>query len=173
MADQVLAAFDKIPEARREAAALVYTAHSVPLSMARTSPYLEQLQESCRRLVSQIVGREGPLVYQSRSGPPTQPWLEPDVLSQIRQLHTEGVRDIVLVPIGFLSDHMEVLYDLDTEAADLCRELGVNLRRASTVSVHPKFVAMLREMIAERADGGGPADECPPDCCALPARPRP
>jgi ferrochelatase len=172
MADRLRTAFDAIPEPRRADAQLVYTAHSVPLSMARSSPYLEQLQESCR-LVSQMVGREGPLVYQSRSGPPTQPWLEPDVLAQIRQLHAQGVSDIVLAPIGFLSDHMEVVYDLDTEAADLCRELGVNMVRALTVGVHPEFIAMLREMIVERADGGGPSDECRPDCCALPARPRP
>jgi ferrochelatase len=138
--------------------------------MARTSPYVEQLQEACR-LVSQSVGREGALVYQSRSGPPSQPWLEPDVCQHIRQLHDSGVTDVVLAPIGFLSDHMEVVYDLDTEAAKLCRELGVNLSRAGTVGIHPAFVSMLREMIAERADGNGPDDECRPDCCALPARP--
>jgi protoporphyrin/coproporphyrin ferrochelatase len=167
MAERVRTALQTMP-----AATLVYTAHSVPLSMARSSPYVEQLQESCR-LVSQAVGREGALVYQSRSGPPTQPWLEPDVCRHIRQLHAEGVKDIVLAPIGFLSDHMEVVYDLDTEAAELCRELGVNLARASTVGVHPAFIAMLREMIAERVDGGGPADECRSDCCVPAARPRP
>jgi ferrochelatase len=172
MADRVRTACDLIPEPRRAAAALVYTAHSVPLAMARSSPYVEQLQEACH-LVSQAVGRQGPLVYQSRSGPPSQPWLEPDVLAQIRQLHGEGVKDIVLAPIGFLSDHMEVVYDLDTEAAALCRELGVNLARASTVGVHREFLVMLREMIAERVNGGGPNDECRPECCALPARPRP
>jgi len=172
MADHVRAAIDALPADRRSAATLVYTAHSVPLSMARTSPYVEQLQEACH-LVSQSVGREGALVYQSRSGPPSQPWLEPDVCQHIRQLHAGGVTDIVLAPIGFLSDHMEVVYDLDTEAAQLCRELGVNLSRASTVGVHPAFVSMLREMIAERVDGAGPSDECRPDCCAPPARPRP
>ena len=172
MADHVRAAIDALPADRRSAATLVYTAHSVPLSMARTSPYVEQLQEACH-LVSQSVGREGALVYQSRSGPPSQPWLEPDVCQHIRQLHAGGVTDIVLAPIGFLSDHMEVVYDLDTEAAQLCRELGVNLSRASTVGVHPAFVSMLREMIAERVDGGAPTDVCRPECCALPTRPRP
>jgi ferrochelatase len=172
MADRVQTALDAIPVERRIAATLVYTAHSVPLSMARSSPYVEQLQESCR-LVSQTVGREGALVYQSRSGPPSQPWLEPDVCQHIRELHADGVTDIVLAPIGFLSDHMEVVYDLDTEAAQLCRELGVNLSRASTAGVHPAFVSMLREMIAERVDGSAPSDECRPDCCAPPARPRP
>jgi ferrochelatase len=172
MADRVRAALDAIPEDRRAAVTLVYTAHSVPLSMARGSPYVQQLQESCG-LVSEAVGRDGALVYQSRSGPPSQPWLEPDVCQHIRQLHAGGVTDILLAPIGFLSDHMEVIYDLDTEAAVLCRELGVNLWRASTVGVHPAFVSMLREMIAERADGRAPNDECRPDCCAPPARPRP
>ena len=172
MADRVRTAFEGLPQDRRAGAVLVYTAHSVPLSMARTSPYVEQLQESCR-LVSEVVGCEGTLVYQSRSGPPSQPWLEPDVCQHLRQLHAGGVRDIVLAPIGFLSDHMEVVYDLDTEAAQLCRELGMNLSRAATVGVHPAFVAMLREMIAERADGSAPSDECRLDCCALPARPRP
>jgi protoporphyrin/coproporphyrin ferrochelatase len=171
MADHVRAAFESLPEDRRGGAVLVYTAHSVPLSMARTSPYVEQLQESCR-LVSEAVGREGALVYQSRSGPPSQSWLEPDVCQHIRQLHGDGVTDVVLAPIGFLSDHMEVVYDLDTEAAQLCRELGMNLSRAATVGVHPAFVAMLREMIAERVDGSGPSDECRQECCAVPVRPR-
>jgi ferrochelatase len=171
MADRVLAALDTIPEERRASAPLVYTAHSVPLAMAQTSPYVAQLEEACR-LVSQAVGREGTLVYQSRSGPPSQPWLEPDVCQTIRQLHAAGgLRDIVLAPIGFLSDHMEVVYDLDTEAAALCRELGVNLSRASTVGVHPAFVSMIRELIRERVDGRAGAGDCRPDCCAPPARP--
>jgi ferrochelatase len=172
MADRIRTALDALPDERRAAAILVYTAHSVPLSMARSSPYVEQLQEACK-LVSQAVGREGALVYQSRSGPSSQPWLEPDILQHIRQVHSGGATEIVLAPIGFLSDHMEVVYDLDTEAAQLCRELGVNMSRASTVGVHPAFVSMLREMIVERLDGAGPSDECPPDCCAPPARPRP
>jgi ferrochelatase len=170
MADRIRTVLDALSEDRRAAAVLVYTAHSVPLSMARSSPYLAQLQESCK-LISQEVRRDGTLVYQSRSGPPSQPWLEPDVLQHIRELHACAKREIVLAPIGFLSDHMEVVYDLDTEAAALCRELGINLSRASTVGVHPAFISMLREMIAERLDGNGPNDECRPDCCAPPARP--
>ena len=169
-ADHVRAAFDTVPPERRPAAPLLYTAHSVPLSMAQTSPYQEQLQEACR-LVSQAVDRPGTLVYQSRSGPPSQPWLEPDVCQYIRQLHAQGVTELVLAPIGFLSDHMEVVYDLDTEAAELCRELDIHMARAATVGVHPAFVATIREMILERADGRAPADVCRPDCCAPPARP--
>ena len=171
MADRVRTALDSLPEERRAAAVLVYTAHSVPLAMAGTSPYVEQLQESCR-LVSQTVGRDGTLVYQSRSGPPSQPWLEPDVLQHIRQLHAAGTREIVLAPIGFLSDHMEVVYDLDTEAAELCREIGVHLTRASTVGVHPGFIAMLRKMVVERLEGRTPTDACQTGCCIPPARPR-
>lgn len=173
VADRVRAALEAIPGDRRAEATVVYTAHSVPLSMARSSPYVEQLETACRS-VSEITGRRGALVYQSRSGPPGQPWLEPDVCQYIRQLHSAGgLTDLILVPIGFLSDHMEVVYDLDTEAADLCRELRVNLARAGTVGVHPAFIAMLREMIAERLDGRSLPDACPPDCCAPPARPRP
>ena len=170
MADHVRAAIDALPADRRAAATLLYTAHSVPLSMASTSPYVEQLKEACN-LVSQAVGRQGALAYQSRSGPPSQPWLEPDVCLHIRELHDRGVTDVVLVPIGFLSDHMEVVYDLDTEAASLCRDLGMNMSRASTVGVHQAFVSMIREMIAERIDGAGPDDACRPGCCAIPARP--
>jgi ferrochelatase len=171
MASRVCDALDRIPPERRASAALVYTAHSVPLSMAQSSPYVAQLEEACG-LVSRSVGRSGVLVYQSRSGPPLQPWLEPDVCRYIRQLHTAGgLVDIVLAPIGFLSDHMEVVYDLDTEAAGLCRELGVNLYRASTVGVHPALVSMIREMIAERLDGYPANEACPSDCCAPPAGP--
>lgn len=171
MADRVRTALESIPAGRRESAVLVYTAHSVPMSMAQSGPYLSQLEEACRQ-VSQAVGREGRLAYQSRSGPPGQPWLEPDVCQYIRQLHAAGgLQDLVLAPIGFLSDHMEVVYDLDTEAAALCRELGVHMARASTVGVHPAFVAMVREMVEERLRGNGPTDLCRPDCCAPPARP--
>jgi len=171
MADRVRAALDTVPADRRAAATLLYTAHSVPLSMAQSSPYVAQLQAACQQ-VSQTVGHAGELVYQSRSGPPTQPWLDPDICDRIRQLHARGgLTDVVLAPIGFLSDHMEVVYDLDTEAAELCRELGVNLARASTVGVHPAFVAMLREMILERVAAGELGDTCRPDCCAPPARP--
>jgi ferrochelatase len=171
MADRVRAALDLIPASRRAAAHLVYTAHSIPVSMAESSPYVAQLEEACRR-VSQAIGRAGVLVYQSRSGPPAQPWLEPDVCDYIRQLHAGGsLTDLVLAPIGFLSDHMEVVYDLDTEAAALCRELGVNLFRAATVGVHPAFVSMVRELILEQTEGRAACDTCRPDCCQPPKRP--
>jgi ferrochelatase len=181
MADRVMAALDGIPASRRASASVVFTAHSIPMSMAQTSPYVHQLEESSR-LVSDMLGRDpGPLVYQSRSGPATQPWLEPDIGDYIRQLHARGgVTDLVIVPIGFLSDHMEVLYDLDTEAAALCESLGIQMVRAATAGVHPQFVSMIRELILERTNaaerrflgqaGPGP-DSCAADCCPTPRRP--
>jgi protoporphyrin/coproporphyrin ferrochelatase len=170
MTDRVQTALLRIPDERRAAAPLVFTAHSIPLSMAETSPYVAQLEESCR-LVSQAVGHAGTLVYQSRSGPPAQPWLAPDVCDYIRKSHAGGgLTDLVLAPIGFLSDHMEVVYDLDTEAAALCRQLGVNLSRAATVGRHPAFVSMIRELILERTEDRARCDTCRPDCCPPPRR---
>ncbi|MEZ5397537.1 MAG: ferrochelatase [Bryobacterales bacterium] len=178
MIENAQAALDRIPAERREAAHVVFTAHSVPLSMASTSKYVVQLEEASR-LVGAGIGRHQPkLVWQSRSGPPTQPWLEPDILDYLRGL--EGVKDVVIVPIGFISDHMEVLYDLDTEAVDVCRELGLNMERAATVGAHPRFVRMIVELVEERMEGGprlalgslGPShDFCPADCCPAPVRP--
>ena len=131
MADRVRNALDCIPEARRATAALVYTAHSIPLSMAQSSPYLEQLQESCR-LVSQAswAARDAPGLSEPQRSADSALARTRRAASTFGQLHAGGVTDIVLAPIGFLSDPMEVVYDLDTEAADLCRELGVNLTSA-------------------------------------------
>lgn len=179
MGESVATALDQVPAARRPAAALVYTAHSIPVAMAERSAYVAQLEEASR-LVSQIVGRDDwQLVFQSRSGPPTQAWLEPDIGDYLRDLAARGVQDVVVVPIGFLSDHMEVLYDLDTEAQHLSRELGINMIRAATVGAHPQFVQMIRDLIVERMTPGtdrpalgtrGPShDVCPADCC-LPVR---
>ena len=160
-------------------AALVYTAHSVPVSMAATSQYEAQLQEACR-LVSEQLGRaDGRLVFQSRSGPPSQPWLGPDISEYLRELHAAGTRDVVVAPIGFISDHMEVLYDLDTEARALCGELGLRFVRAATVGNDPAFVSMIRELVLERmgempqrwlGDSGPSHDVCEPACCAPPRR---
>jgi ferrochelatase len=175
MTDRVDEALKQLPGAH-----LLYTAHSVPLVMARGSDYVEQLHEACL-LVSERAGRaEWRLVYQSRSGPPGQPWLEPDISDALREIAaSDSSRDIVIAPIGFLSDHMEVLYDLDTEARELCGELVLNMVRAGTVGVHPKIIAMIRELILERTEGASrravgrfPAepDECAADCCPAPAR---
>ena len=182
MAERVRQAFERLPASRREEAALVFTAHSIPLSMAAASPYAAQLREACR-LVSERAGRPAwRLVYQSRSGPPSQPWLEPDILDHLRAVAAErSARDVVIAPVGFVSDHIEVLYDLDTEARGLCEELGLGMERAGTVGLDPRFVAMIRELVIERLSPGAErralgsdgawGDDCPAGCCAVPQRP--
>jgi ferrochelatase len=183
-ADRLSAALAEIPPDRRAAAQVAYTAHSIPLSMADHCDYVRQLAETCR-LVSELTGiaeTRWQLCYQSRSGRPGDPWLEPDIGAYLAELPPRGVRDVVVMPIGFLSDHLEVLYDLDEEAQQIARELGLNMVRASTVGTHPRFVAMLAELIQERlverplrrAIGrfGPNHDVCPPDCCPAPARPK-
>jgi ferrochelatase len=176
MTEQAREALSRIPVERHESAHLVFTAHSIPLSMAQNCVYPEQLIEACR-LVSAGLGRgKDHLAYQSRSGPSSQPWLGPDILEHLRGVKRAGqATDVVVVPIGFVSDHMEVLYDLDTEARTLCGELGLNMIRASTVGSHPRFVAMIRELILERINGdplrpslgelGQVHDVCPAQCC--------
>ena len=182
MAERVREAYAQIAVERRTAAELIFTAHSVPLAMANSSKYVEQLEEACR-LVAEAVGRSDyRLVWQSRSGPPTQPWLEPDIRDYLRQRSQQGVQDVVVTPIGFISDHMEVIFDLDTEARQVASEVGLGFVRAETVGTHPGFISMIRELILERtapestsrrALGGlGPShDYCPVDCCPAPARP--
>ncbi len=141
--------------------AVVYTAHSIPLAMANTSAYVQQLEETVR-LVSKGLGRSGdPLVYQSRSGAPGQPWLEPDIGEWLR---AQRPAQVVIVPSGFISDHMEVLYDLDTEARAICDELGLHMVRAATAGTHSCFVQMIRELILERIENPR-RDICAPDCC--------
>ncbi len=152
MRDRVAQALTELPGAQ-----LVFTAHSIPLSMAQSSAYVAQLEEACR-----LVG-PGPLVYQSRSGPPTQPWLEPDINAWLRD---KKPAKIVIVPIGFISDHMEVLYDLDTEARETCAQLGIQMVRAGTAGTHPRFVSMIRDMVANP-----PPPLCTATCCAPPQRP--
>lgn len=181
MAENVAASLARFAESERSTTPVLFTAHSIPTSMAATSRYVPQLEESCRLVAERAAAPRWELVFQSRSGPPSQPWLEPDVCDRIRALHAEGVDRVVVAPIGFISDHMEVLYDLDTEAADLCRSLGVRMERAATVGTAPAFVGMVRDLIAERhfAEGSRAAigrlpashDVCPLDCCPAPQRP--
>jgi protoporphyrin/coproporphyrin ferrochelatase len=175
-------AFERIEAPRRDAARLVFTAHSLPKALAAASPYEAELRETAGLVAERLGRRDFALVYQSRSGPPSQPWLEPDIVEHLRSLAAEGVKDVVVAPIGFLSDHMEVVYDLDTDARARAVELGLNLVRAATVGTHPRFVRMIRELVVERTSGAatrpalgtrGPApDECAPGCC-LAERPRP
>ncbi len=167
--DRVAAALSRIPEDRRAAARLVFTAHSIPAAMSLTCGYEEQLLETARRVSAAVNHEEWDLVWQSRSGPAAQPWLEPDILDHLRALAENGVHDVVVSPIGFLSDHMEVMYDLDHEAAALCAELGINFVRAATAGTHPAILTMLRDLIGQHQNAELPL--CAPDCCPALRRP--
>jgi len=158
---------------------IAFTAHSIPLAMARKCRYEDQLRESARLVADAVEATDTALVFQSRSGPPQVPWLGPDILDHLRAIAERGVTNVVVSPLGFVSDHLEVLYDLDIEASNLAAELGQNFARASSASTHPAFVSMIRELIEERLDlrQGRAAvgryaanhDVCPADCC-LPGR---
>jgi ferrochelatase len=167
--ERVAAALALIPAERRSAARLIYTAHSIPLAMAASCGYEQQLVEIARRVSERVAHGEWDLVWQSRSGPPTQPWLEPDILDHLRALAENGVRDVVISPLGFLSDHMEVMYDLDHEAAALCSDLGINFVRAQTPGTHPAVIAMLADLIEERQSAPD-LPLCAPGCCPAPRR---
>lgn len=176
LADRVAAALSEFSEAGPDGVELVFTAHSLPMAMAEKCAYEAQLREACTLVCAQIDRAQWRLAYQSRSGPPSQPWLEPDILDVLEELHGAGrAQGVVVAPIGFLSDHMEVVYDLDVEARQKADELGLEMVRAATVGTHPRFVQMIRELIVERTDpnssrpalgqfGPGP-DVCPPGCC--------
>ncbi|MDE3166745.1 MAG: ferrochelatase, partial [Acidobacteriota bacterium] len=163
-ADRAAAALQQIPEDRRAECRLIFTAHSIPQAMAAQCRYEEQLVETARRVSERAAHAEWDLVWQSRSGPPSQPWLEPDILDHLRALAADGVKDAVVAPIGFLSDHMEVIYDLDYEAAHLAHELGINLVRAETAGTHPSVIGMLDELIS------APFTVCAEGCCPAPRR---
>lgn len=181
MVDRVRTALEAIPSERRSATRLIYTAHSIPDSMAANCNYVKQLAESAR-LVSATLGYDDfALTYQSRSGPPTQPWLEPDIGDYLKSAAAEGIKDVVVVPIGFVSDHMEVMFDLDHEAQEIAHASGLNMVRAGTAGSHPRFVRMIAELVRERITNDsvkpslgalGPShDVCPVNCCLPPARP--
>lgn len=180
-AARVRDALDGLPPERRSKALLVYTAHSIPASMGRQCAYAAQLAETCR-LVSERVGAGAwRLAYQSRSGRPEDPWLGPDILDLLDELHQSRHHEVLIHPVGFLSDHVEVLNDLDVEARRKGEALGMNVTRSLTVGDHPAFVSMLRALVEERlgdtterlAVGTLPAlpDACPIDCCLPPPRP--
>jgi len=149
MRDRVTEALAEWPDAE-----VVYTAHSIPQSMADTSRYVAQLEEACN-----LIG-PGTLVYQSRSGAPGQPWLEPDINDWLR---SKRPGKVIIVPVGFISDHMEVLYDLDTEARETCHELGIEMRRIPTVGTDPQFIAMIRDYVEHPQP-----PICTATCCAAP-----
>jgi len=182
-ADNLTKALEEFSEDERDTVSIAFTAHSIPMGMAKNSDYEAQLMESCR-LTAEKVGIENwELVYQSRSGPPHIPWLEPDILDHMDELNEQGVKNMVILPIGFISDHMEVMFDLDVEANDKAEEHGMKMVRAASAGTHPKFVAMIRELIQERmtdnpdrrylGERGANHDVCPLNCCLPGSRPRP
>lgn len=180
LAEQIGKSLAEFPGDVRHTVQITFTAHSIPMSMARTSDYEKQLKESCRLVAEklQLPASQWKLVYQSRSGRPEDPWLEPDILDHLRELTASGVSRVVISPIGFLSDHMEVLYDLDEEASRFCDQHGIRMVRAGTPGSHPKFISMIRKLIQERVQGAAREcigcfetnhDVCPVDCCPSPA----
>jgi ferrochelatase len=170
-ADRVREALARVPEG----AHVAFTAHSIPVAMARNCAYEAQLRETARLVAESAAARHWQVVYQSRSGPPRVPWLEPDVCDHLESLAADAVPGVVVAPIGFVSDHLEVLYDLDVEAQEKAAELQLPFARARTAGTHPAFVAAIREAVAERLDPSlprravgrfGPShDTCAPDCC--------
>jgi len=147
VAENVGEALGQLPPARGAEAMLVFTAHSVPTAMAATSPYVAEIGASSRAVAERLGHPRWQIAYQSRSGSPRDPWLEPDVNDALRTLAGAGTRDVVIVPIGFVCDHVEVLYDLDVEARATAAQLGLGFVRASAVNAGPRFVAMLADVV--------------------------
>ena len=181
VSDHVAGALTRLPEGVRDGARVVFTAHSIPMAMADTSPYTAQLAESARLVAERLELTKWDLVYQSRSGPPSVPWLEPDICDHLDALKAEGVSGVVVSPLGFVSDHMEVLFDLDLEARDHAAAIGLPYVRASTPGNDPRMIEMIVELICERAldlptrrvIGRMPPkhDVCPETCCPAIRRP--
>ena len=181
--ERVRQALDLLSVADRGKAKIAFTAHSIPLGMADHCSYVSQLTETCRLVAAglDLAPNRWKLVFQSRSGRPGDPWLEPDILDHVRALHEQGESSLVIAPIGFLSDHIEVLFDLDEQARELCDQLGMAMVRAGTVGNDPQFISMIRELVEERlgrvthpraiGQFGPSYDVCPIDCC-LPGRGR-
>ena len=175
------ASLQQLPAELRDDAHLVFTTHSIPRTMSRHCDYEAQHYETCRLIAEAFPGRSWQLVFNSRSGPEHVPWLEPDVNDHLEALAADGVRAVVVVPIGFISDHMEVIYDLDVEAAETAHRLGLGFVRAETVGTDDRFVHGIRDLIRERVTGVSPAalgtrgpnwDVCPADCCFTPGQER-
>jgi protoporphyrin/coproporphyrin ferrochelatase len=180
-ADALASSLAGLPDEVRDGARLVATAHSIPDVMAAVAgpdghAYEAELQAAARLVVDRVApGRPVDLVWQSRSGPPSVPWLEPDVNDHLKALASAGEKAVVLFPVGFVSDHLEVIWDLDNEAKETAEELGLTFARAATAGTHPAFVGSLVELLAERRAGGEPrlGTNCPASCCFVPPRPRP
>lgn len=182
--DFVRDALGELPDDLQDGARIVFTTHSIPRTMSRHCDYEVQTYETCRLVMERLGSGHGwDLVYNSRSGPPFVPWLEPDVNDHLEALADAGTAAVVVVPIGFVSDHMEVVHDLDTEAAATAQRVGLAYARAATVGTDPRFVTGLVELVEEHLAGREPAalgvrgpnwTECPADCCLTPgAEPAP
>jgi ferrochelatase len=146
-ARHVTAALERLPADLRAGARIVFTAHSIPTSMADACRYREQLMESARAVAGRAGHREWALVYQSRSGRPGDPWLEPDVCDYLRTERSAGLKAVVLCPIGFVCDHVEILFDLDFEAAHVCSDIGLAMTRAASVNDDPLFIDMMADVV--------------------------
>ncbi len=149
-ADRLRAVLKKILPIRRKAVPVVFTAHSVPVAMASRSPYVAQIEESCRLVAGRLGQERWSIAYQSRSGRPSEPWLEPDVGMALRTLASQGATEVVVAPIGFVSDHVEVLYDLDVAARKSAEELGMRFLRVPSLNDHPIFIRMMAQVIEAR-----------------------
>jgi len=147
VADRAAAALSEVAPDRRAWTPLVFTAHSVPVPMAEASPYVAELSEAAERVADRLRHKRWSIAYQSRSGGPREPWLEPDIGEVIRSLANDGEPDVVVVPIGFVCDHVEVLYDLDVEARAMAEERQLRLHRAQAVNDHPKFIELLVDLV--------------------------
>jgi protoporphyrin/coproporphyrin ferrochelatase len=147
MADRARAALAGIEPARRADARLVFTAHSVPVTMAAASPYAAQLETAAHAITAALGRAAWSVAYQSRSGSPRDPWLEPDVADVLRAQARDGARDVVVVPVGFVCDHVEVLYDLDVEAKAVAESCALGFHRAAAANDHPAFIAMLADLV--------------------------
>ena len=174
-AEHIKTAISKLSDTPEDSVWIVFTAHSIPNTMAACSDYEKQLKESCNLIASALDHPHWSLAYQSRSGSPDTPWLGPDICDHLSELKEKKFTNIIIAPIGFVSDHMEVIFDLDTEAAEFCEDNGIQMRRAMTASLHPKFVSMIRELICERlfdnkkrrylGNIGPSPDFCSQTCC--------
>ena len=147
VADRARAALDEVAADVRERTPVVFTAHSVPVAMAEASPYVADLTAAARAVAERLEHRRWSIAYQSRSGSPREPWLEPDIVVVLGRLAAEGEGHVVVVPVGFVCDHVEVLYDLDVEARRVARQAGLGLHRAAAVNDHPRFIAMLADLV--------------------------
>ncbi len=182
-ADRVRDALDTLPASKRGHALVLFTAHSLPIAMAAGCAYEAQLEASCGLVGDVLELPRWRLVYQSNNASyGRESWLGPDIRDALREAEAEGIKAVVVAPIGFVCDHMEVIMDLDVDAAAVAHELGLTMVRAGTVGTHPAYVSMVRELIVERLTPGAPRralgslgpshDRCPADCC-LPGRPGP